>query len=77
MEAGDLVKIKNPYQHGRTKSLWAGDLGLVIRKIPFYEMQGKVKDPYQEWFEVMLCDDGKLKAFREDYLKRAPHGRCR
>jgi len=71
MKVGDLVRIKNPTPlRGRTKtkSLWAGSLALIVRKIPFYEMQGKVSDPYQPWYEVLLCEDGRLKTFREDYL---------
>jgi hypothetical protein len=71
MNAGDLVRIR---QGQGSKCLWIDELALVVRKIPFYEMQGKVSNPYQLWFEVLLCDDGRLKTFREDYLRREIRG---
>ena len=73
MKIGDLVQIKQS-QINPTKTLWDGDMALIVRKIPFYEMQGKVSDPYQDWFEVLLCNDGRLKTLREDYLRRAIRG---
>ena len=73
MDVGDLVRVRAGPAKG-AKSLWAGELALIVRKIPFYEMQGKVSDPYQVWFEILLCDDGRLKTLREDYLRRAIRG---
>ena len=72
MNEGTLVRIKQG--PGLTQSLWAGDLALVVRKVPFYEMQGKCSDPYAPWWEVLLCSDGKLKLFQEDYLRKCYHG---
>ena len=73
MNAGDLVRVRAGPAKG-AKSLWAGELALVVRKVPFYEMQGQCGDPYAPWWEVLLCDNGKLKLFQEDYLRKCYHG---
>ena len=81
MKTGDLVTIRvaNKAQSGNTApGLPGGELelltnmgctGLIVRKVPFYEMQGKVGKPYDPWYEVLMCGTGELKIFKETYLR--------